>query len=52
MSFPLLLLGAILVLCGLFGLFDDEKHWKKLVLACLIDAIGARACPMVASSGF
>jgi hypothetical protein len=47
-----LLLGAILVLCGLFQQFGNEKHKKKPVLACPIDAIEASARLMVASSGF
>jgi hypothetical protein len=38
-----LLLGAILVLCGLFQQFDDEKHQTKPAVACPIDAIGASA---------
>ena len=49
---PLLLLGAILVLCGLFGPVDDEIYHKQPGYACPFYAIGASACLMTAFSGF
>jgi hypothetical protein len=33
------------VLCGLFWRFDDEKHQKKLVLACPIDGYWSECSP-------